>query len=228
MLAELPVLDSNQVTGYRLVNSKVPPIAIFDDVASAEDFEVIYEIQALTNPRLRNEVGELNLLPVTEIPFGIPGCSYAVAPFTHVNPDGSRFSDGSYGVLYAADRPATALREVAHHQERYWKNVPELHFDRIVLRALTCIFEEQGAVDGLAVDATDPIYSAEHYVASQALGRELRYHGVPGLRYRSVRSPGATCWGLLSPIAVRSIVQSGHYEMVWNGAISSVNLVTAG
>ena len=31
-----------------------------------------------------------------------------MAAFTHLNPEGSRFSDGSYGVYYAAHTLATA------------------------------------------------------------------------------------------------------------------------
>lgn len=48
-LAELP---GEQLQAYRLVNSKFPPIALFEDVADADEFEVLYQIQALTNPRL--------------------------------------------------------------------------------------------------------------------------------------------------------------------------------
>jgi hypothetical protein len=102
-IKELPVLPSEEIKSYRLINSKFPPISLFDDVADASEFESLYALQALTNPRLKNEVGDLQLIPRTEIPFGIHGCSYATAPFTHVNPDGSRFSDGSFGVLYVAD-----------------------------------------------------------------------------------------------------------------------------
>ena len=108
-LAELP---GEQLQAYRLVNSKFPPIALFEDVADADEFEVLYQIQALTNPRLQNEVGHLELIPRGEIPFGIPGCSYATAPFTHVNPAGSRFSNGSFGVLYLAGSMETALAEI--------------------------------------------------------------------------------------------------------------------
>ncbi len=36
-----------------------------------------------------------------------------MAPFTHLNPKGSRFSDGSYGVYYAAKRLSTAIAETA-------------------------------------------------------------------------------------------------------------------
>ena len=108
-LSQLADLNSEQLQAYRLVNSKFPPIALFDDVANPEEFEALYQIQALTNPRLQNEVGRIELIPRSEIPFGVPGCSYATAPFTHVNPEGSRFSNGSFGVLYLAATMEAAL-----------------------------------------------------------------------------------------------------------------------
>ena len=135
-LSSLPRLVAGEQQGYRLVNSKFPPIHLFDDVASVDEFQALHELQALTNPRLRAVAGDLSLLPIEEIPFDIPGCSYAVAPFTHVNPAGSRFSSGEYGVLYIADAMATALSEVRHHQEAYWRNLPDLNYERFVLRGL--------------------------------------------------------------------------------------------
>ena len=50
MLSQLPSLSEEQQQAYRLVNSKFPPIELFDDVASADEFEALYQIQALTNP----------------------------------------------------------------------------------------------------------------------------------------------------------------------------------
>ncbi len=68
---------------FRLVNSKYPPIDLFDDVADMDEFEAVFAVQVLTNPRIQNEIGDLNLISKEEIPFGIDGCSYAVAPFIH-------------------------------------------------------------------------------------------------------------------------------------------------
>lgn len=85
---ELPGCGAHQVESYRLINSKFPPIALFDDVATVEEFEALYTLQALTNPRLRNEVGDLGLLPVKDIPFRIRGCSYATAPLRMLTPMG--------------------------------------------------------------------------------------------------------------------------------------------
>lgn len=221
----LPVRPEGRLQAYRLVNSKFPPIDLFDDVADADEFEVLYQLQALTNPRLHNETGRLELIPRSEIPFGIPGCSYATAPFTHVNPAGSRFSDGSYGVLYLADSMETALAEVRHHQELYWSKVVGLNFERFVFRGLSCHFNEAGMLDATAVAMTDPIYDAADYSAARQFGRQVRQDGFPGLRYHSVRRPGQCCWALMTPRCVLSVIQAAHYEMIWNAGITSVSAI---
>ncbi|SBR49115.1 RES domain-containing protein [Halomonas sp. HL-93] len=225
--SDLPACATNQVESYRLIHSKFPPIGLFDDVADADEFEALYTLQALTNPRLRNEVGDLGLLPVDEIPFGIRGCSYATAPFTHVNPNGSRFSDGSFGVLYVADSLSAAIAEVKYHQQAYWQKVPSLHFERFVFRGLKCVFDEGGCRDALTLARTHAIYHPDAYHASRELGGELRRSASVGLRYHSVRYEGAICWALMTPQYVRDVIQTTHLEMIWNGSIAQVNRLSA-
>ena len=224
-VSQLGDLPGGQLQAYRLVNSKFPPIALFDDVADAEEFEALYQIQALTNPRLGNEVGRIELIARREIPFGIVGCSYAIAPFTHVNPAGSRFSAGDFGVLYLAATIETALAEVRHHQNQYWSGVRGLNYERFVFRALACSFAGDSMKDATSVPMNDPIYDPDDYSHAQRLGGELKKAGCPGLRYWSVRSEGDHCWALLTPRSVSSIVQASHYEMVWNGQITSVSQI---
>lgn len=226
MLASLPKLLPYQQKSYRLINSKFPPISLFDDVADAEEFEALFALQALTNPRLHNEVGNLELIPRSEIPFGIKGCSYATGPFTHVNPNGSRFSDGTFGVLYLADSMNTAIAEVKHHQQAYWQQVPDLNYERFVFRGLTCHFDERDIYDATTLPLTDAIYSPDDYSSARALGSTAHNEQSTGLRYHSVRNPGATCWALLTPRPVNAIVQSAHYEMIWNQGITGVNKLT--
>ncbi|MGS2743700.1 RES family NAD+ phosphorylase [Halomonas sp. LS-001] len=79
------------------------------------------------------DVGDLNYIDLVEIPWGIRGCHYAAAPFTHVSPDGSRFSHGEYGMLYIADTIETALAEVEYHQGRYLWKIDDLKFDKLTL-----------------------------------------------------------------------------------------------
>lgn len=229
MLADLAELDApagRLTQAYRLVNSKFPPISLFDDVADASQFDTLYQIQALTNPRLLNEIGRLELLPRSEIPFGIPGCSYATAPFTHVNPAGSRFSDGRYGVLYLAATMDTALAEVRHHQDTYWAGVQGLGYERFVFRGLTCSFGEARMLDAAVLPLTDPVHAPADYSQARLLGQAARAARRPGLRYRSVRHPGQLCWALMTPKPMTSILQTAHYEMIWSGGITSVNTVS--
>jgi len=223
-LARLPLLDNKAAQGYRLINSKFPPIYLFDDVASPEEFELLYELQARTNPRLQNEVGRLELIAIQDIPFGIPGCAYATAPFTHINPYGSRFSSGQFGILYIADTMETAIAEVKYHQQRYWQKVEQLNFERFVLRGIHITFKQTGMQDLTHLPRDHPIYHPNDYSNAQALGQQAYEQRHVGFKYHSVRAPKHYCWALFTPKTVTACVQSAHYEMIWDGEnISSVN-----
>lgn len=212
------------ITGYRLINSKYPPTSLFDDVADVDDFHALFLLQELTNPRLQNELGNLQLINTADIPFGINGCNMATAPFTHVNPAGSRFSNGSYGVLYVADTIETAVLEVRHHQQLYWSKVPALAYERMLFRGLRCTFADDGLLDLTDRPMSDPVYAPADYSASQAFGASVRKDGANGVKYWSVRNQAqqALCWGLFTPKIVHSCVQTAAYEMIWSDGITSV------
>lgn len=208
-----------QKKGYRLIASKYPPISLFDDVVNAEDFEVMYQLQALTNPRLRDEAGDISLIKPEEIPYHCSrGRSYAVAAFTHINRDGSRFADGSFGMLYIGDTDKTAIREIQHHQQKYWSNVDGLHYDRFVFRALQFTFDDKQTLDVTNRPMSDPIYDPSNYAAAQELGRQSRADTtLTGIFYNSVRNEGGKCWALSTPFVVNDVIQCYHLEMIWNG-----------
>ncbi len=248
MTKSLPALEALEpVIGFRLVNSRFPPISLFDDVADESEFERLYQLQALTNPRIQTEIGNLSLIRRSEIPFGITGCSYATSPFTHVNPEGSRFSDGQFGMLYLADTINTAIAEVSYHQARYWSGVHGLDYDRLVFRGLKFKTGEMSGYDATALDLSDAIYHPLNYAPARAFGHSLYKAGADGLRYHSVRNsglnsgfnsaqnsaqnslrkPGAICWGLFTPRPIKSVAQTSHFEFIWNGqAISAIHRVS--
>ena len=95
---------------YRIIPSRFPPIQLFERVADPQDLEAVFALEALTNPRLRDEVGDIRLVPPDERISG-PGSSIVMAAFTYLNPQASRFSDGSYGVFYAGRELETAIAE---------------------------------------------------------------------------------------------------------------------
>ncbi|AOY88187.1 hypothetical protein BKP64_08420 [Marinobacter salinus] len=214
MTLDLPVISVAKTRGFRLINSKLPTIDLFNDVADPDQFQDLYDLQAMTNPRFSQEIGNLNYIDLDEIPWGIPGCNYAAASFTHVPPDGSRFSSGEFGVLYIADTMTTALAEVEYHQGKYLANIEDLKFDRLLFRGLVCTFAGEVIHDATSLQVTHDIYHTDDYSTSRTLGAQLRAEGSEGIHYWSVRNPGATCWGLFTPKHVRSVVQAAHYEFI--------------
>ncbi|MFX8668676.1 RES domain-containing protein, partial [Acinetobacter baumannii] len=76
-------------------------IHLFERVADPADWDALYWIESLTHPRIRDEVGDIELVPREDRVFG-PGATVIMAPFTHLDPAGSRFADGTFGAFYAA------------------------------------------------------------------------------------------------------------------------------
>lgn len=113
---------------HRLIASRFPTVGLFDDVAAPEDLDVVFAIEALTNPRIRQEMGELSLVAPSDRVVG-PGASLIMAAFTHLNPVGSRFSQGGYGVYYAARHIETAIAEVSHHRAEFLRRTNEAELD---------------------------------------------------------------------------------------------------
>jgi hypothetical protein len=121
---------------WRIIPSRFPPIDLFERVADPADLEAIYELESLTNAHIREEVGELQLVPSQDRISG-RGTGYIMAAFTHLNPAGSRFSDGTYGVFYAASTLDTAIAETRYHREQFLRatSEPPMELDMRVLLA---------------------------------------------------------------------------------------------
>ena len=216
-LNSIPVTTVTDQESYRLINSKFPPIDLFNDVADNDEFEAIYAVQGLTNPRLRNSVGQIRLVPEDERPFGIPGCNYALGPFVHLNPAGSRFSDGSFGVLYSAADESTSVAETKYHQEKYFRNVQGLHYDSLCMRTLKVVY----SADLFDISDANPEWQQyrdpDDYTAPRILGGSIRQAKKHGLLYQSVRQTGHLCFALFTPILVSSVIQTSHYVYEWDG-----------
>src|SRR5688572_14883035 len=116
--ASVPTTDIDWRPAHRIVASRLPPVGPWDRIARPEDFEALAEIEGLTNARIREEMGTLSLVPRERRVVG-PGSTPVMAAFTHLNPEGSRFSDGSFGVLYVSAAIETAIRETVFHRERF-------------------------------------------------------------------------------------------------------------
>jgi hypothetical protein len=142
---------------------------------------------------------------------------YIMRPFEF--PNASRFSDGSFGVLYAGNSVTTAVREAAHHLTRIFAdgNAPKQD-----TRKKKLALDIAGNVDDVRV-ATDAgvasnLYSPDDYRASQKFGREQHANHVPGLHFDSVRNArGGHCVGAFTPDLVKHATIAGDVALVWDG-----------
>ncbi|MGF1683524.1 RES family NAD+ phosphorylase [Photobacterium minamisatsumaniensis] len=213
---------------YRLIPSKYPPINLYEDVCEPEQLEAIFAIEAITNPRLSEEVGDFSRIPADERLVGIPHCSFVMAAFTHVNPDGARFNTADFGAYYAAPDINTAIKETVHHMERVMGFTNEPAQD-IQMRCIDAWFAAE-LVDLRQQEALDSaLYHPTNYNQSQMLACDLKTSKADGVVYQSVRHQGHDCYALFKPNVVTKVCQSKHFTYKWNGdsvnSILEVNLI---
>jgi hypothetical protein len=197
---------------YRIIPTRFPPVNFFDRIVEPRQMEAAWYLESLTNDRLRDETGEIALVTPEDRISG-PGASVVMAAFTHIGTP-SRFSDGSYGVYYAARALETAVRETAYHRERFLAATNEAPGE-IDMRAYI------GRVREPLRDLRAPRFTSLHdpfdYAASQAFAKPRRERGDWGLVYRSVRHPQGECIAAFRPKAVTVPLAGPVLAYVWDG-----------
>ena len=198
----------------RIIPSRYPTVDLFERVASREDFAALQAVESLTNPRLRNERDGFMVHPEHSV-FGA-GSAYIMAPFTHLNPEGGRFNDATFGAFYAARERATAVAESTHHRARFLSRTsePPIELEMRVLEAR--VEARMHDLRGMR-DALPEIYDPKAYGASQRLASDLRSQGSMGIVYDSVRREGGQCVAALRPKALSDCRQAEHLIYKWDG-----------
>lgn len=199
----------------RIVPTRHPAVTLFDRVADAADFDALYALEAITNERVRDEIGQIQRVPREQRRFG-PGSGPIMAAFTHVNVEGSRFSDGSYGVFYAARERATAIAETRHHHARFLAATaqPPMH---LPMRLYHVNIDARLHDLRPHVAAFEACHDRDSYVASRAMGLALRRAGSDGVVYRSVRHARGQCVGLFKPLGARDCLHAAFLLYAWDG-----------
>ncbi len=205
---------------YRIIPTSYPKIDLFERLASPDQWEILYAIEALTNPRIRQEVGEISLVPAEDRVSG-PGSSWIMAAFTHppARRQGGRFNK-DFGVYYCAPGEATAIAETSHHRAKFLRDsrIDSLTFEMRVLRAY---LGPTHLHDVRNLEKTE-IYHPDDYSGSQRLGAEMRAKNSPGIYYRSVRCDGE-CVAVFRPIVLSNAIHLKYLRYTYQeGAIVDV------
>jgi hypothetical protein len=200
---------------HRIVASRLPTIHLFERVANPADWDALYKLESMTNPRLREQAGEISLVPVADRVSG-PNASVVMAPFTHLAPQGTRFTDGHFGAYYAAESIDTAISETRFHRENFLRATRQSPLElemRCYLADVACNLHD---LRGKREELSD-VYDPASYGASQQLGRELHDAGSNGIAFESVRRAGGQCVAVFRPRLVQNVRQSVHLRYAWDG-----------
>lgn len=199
---------------HRIVPSHFPPIQVFEAVVSQDEFEIAAQIESMTNDRLRDETGDISLVPPAERVFG-PGASPVMAAFTHIGQP-SRFTDGSYGVYYAASSLETAIRETVFHRERFLAATSDPPMELTMRCYIGEVLRELLDIRGAGYEHLhEP--DIDRYGISQQFAAGAKARGADGLLYRSVRHPAGECIAAFRPKTVSRPCQGQHLRYVWDG-----------
>ena len=198
----LPGSEANEPV-YRVILSRYPQISLFERVSRAQDWDVLYAVESLTNPRLRDEVGDIRLVPPEDRVYG-DGASWIMAAFTHppVDGRGGRFNR-DFGIYYCAADESVAIAESSFHRARFLREsrIEQTSQEIRVIRVLlgpTTLHDVRRLVG-------DAIYDSNDYREAQQLGYALRDANSFGVHYQSVRVEGE-CYGVMRPKALSDVI----------------------
>ncbi len=205
--------DVNELV-YRVILTRYPQISLFERVSNPQDWDVLYAVESLTNPRLRDEVGDIRLVPPEDRVYG-DGASWIMAAFTHppVDGRGGRFNR-DFGIYYCAADEAVAITESSSRRARF---LQESRIEQIT-QEMRVIRAQLGPVSLHDVRnlAGHAIYDSDGYVTAQQLGYTLRDAESFGVHYQSVRADGE-CYGVMRARALSDAIHWRYLRYRYDG-----------
>ena len=198
----LPGSDVDEFV-YRVILSRYPQISLFERVSNPQDWDVLYAVESLTNPQLRDEVGDIRLMQPEDQVYG-DDASWIMAAFTHPPVDGrGGWFNRDFGIYYCAADEAVVIAESSFHRARF---LQESRIEQIT-QEMRVIRAQLGPVSLHDVRnlAGHAIYDSDEYVTAQQLGYTLRDAESFGVHYQSVRADGE-CYGVMRARALSDAI----------------------
>ena len=188
---------------YRIIPSRFSSANLADKLANTINGSNAVN-QALTNENARRTLDPSSVNNII------------MSSFVHLNPAGSRFSDGSYGLLYAADNVDTAIAETSYHRQKFMQatNLAAIELEMTVY----AINLNADLVDlrGLQLEYPE-LYDPTNYQSAQILAKELKYNKISGIIYDSVRSASGSCVAIFRSEVLSNCFQQKYLTFKWDG-----------
>ena len=146
------------------------------------------------------------------------GAAWVMAPFVDPSPLGSRFSDGTYGVYYAARTEETAVVETTYHYARFLAfthETPRVISVRVLHATLAGTLTDIRGQQERHPELYDP--DPSRYAPAQRWAAAQRQQGAMGIAYTSVRHPPGEGAAIFRPSILRPCVPKHFLLYEWDG-----------
>jgi hypothetical protein len=205
---------------FRVIASEYAGENLFDRLTSntgyrklQDDIDALRELADLTNTYIQHEAGRFDLVRPEDRIYG-RGAGLIMAAFAFPGRT-SRFSDGSAGVYYAANRLETAIVETRYHDEIALGGSGAVVLEKTVIEAdldATLLDLRRGCA------VPRGVYDSRDYGAGQSLGALVRSMDGQGIVFDSVRDVEGQCAAIFRPPVLRNARAVQTLLFHWDGA----------
>lgn len=209
-MGAIPLTEVSWTPCWRMIPSRFPPVDLYERIAPREDWLSLQELESLTNERLRTSVGKSALVRQEDRLSG-PGTSLIMSPFTHPDPNGDQFSDGTFGISYALPTYGAALARSVRSREDFLKRTRE---GPMILQMRVLNTDMHGMLHDLRGKVANDYLDVE---ASRELCRNLRAEGSHGLLYNDTHHGVGETVAAFRPTILSNLRQERHLAYKWNG-----------
>jgi RES domain-containing protein len=211
----IPIRELRALDTHRLIPTAYAEPLIFSELLNSDDeIELLYELESITNQRLRSEENLSTAIGPDELVFGVNHFRVINAAFSYAAPLGGRFNSPYRGAWYCSDTLRTALSEVLHHKEIEYQEIGDE--GKRTVNYKDFLADIAGELHILSRKSHQKFLVLESYVESQKLAPELFTNGAVGIEYPSSRNTDGTNYVIFRPHSVSNVRADKNFTVTWN------------
>lgn len=209
--------------GFMAAPARASTMHHFQRIAGEHDWNLLDAVEAITDDHAREQIGQIELVPAQER-LGGADAEAVMSAFTRFSIAGSRFSDGSHGVLYLQLQRDAAVAQAQRAATAFLAATRELPIKLDMnLYSVGLAGEVADLRQAEALHHANPAGRAA--AEWRRLGQQLRAAGIAGALYSAGGDGESDCLAIFRAAALTECTCLARMEFNWNGkAIDAATL----
>lgn len=192
--------------GFRLIPSRFPPVPVYQGLVANDRLDVLAELEALTNPRLKSEARLARTAKSAQNEHRLQ--NWNLAPFAYGNPEGSTFFGEERPCMELSGDRQTALAVAVARRESFLTRTSEAPTGLDMRLLKTPVSGSFWDLRPLGV------------ISSRDLQLEIGARAaeeIDGILFCASERPSGVALSILNGACLGRSVQATHYRFVWDG-----------